>query len=55
MSSTAEPQESLKRIGFAPAAASVLLSVAIGLLAGLWPAIQAARRPPVDALREPTS
>ena len=52
VSSAVEPRESLKRIGLAPAAASVLISVAIGLLAGLYPAIQAARRPPVDALRE---
>ena len=53
-SSAVGPQEDLMRIGLAPAAVSVLISVAIGLLAGLYPAIQAARRPPVDALRELT-
>ena len=55
ISSAVAPPESLTRIGLAPAAASVLISVAIGLLAGLYPAIQAARRPPVDALRDFTA
>ena len=55
ISSAVAPPESLTRIGLAPAAASVLISVAIGLLAGLYPAIQAARRPPDDALRDFTA
>lgn len=50
-----DPSDSLARLGIQPALVSLLLSVAIGLLAGLYPALQAARRPPVDALRELTS
>ena len=50
ISSAVAPPESLTRIGLAPAAASVLISVAIGLLAGLYPAIRR-QATSVDALR----
>lgn len=44
--------DSLGRIGILPAALSLCLSVLVGIIAGLLPAIQASMRSAVDALRD---
>jgi len=48
----ARPVEGLKRLGLGAITASLGLSVIVGIISGLFPAIQASLRSPVEALRD---
>lgn len=50
-----QPLESLARLSLSAVAASLGLSIAVGAVAGLFPAIQASLQSPVDALRDMTA
>ena len=50
----AQPVKSLAHLSVGAIAASLGLSIAVGVIAGLFPAVQASVQSPVDALREMT-